>query len=164
MAEKPGRSGAVIVLVFVVAGMLLAYAYFRGRDVTDASKKVPQQFVQADAGVAVVQMTEEERRAYIKAHVRVEDLAIGPNMMPDRDEAVPGLLEVRGSIVNDGDRALDRVFVHIYPKDADGKVIGSHIENIAKKGGLLDPGERREFEFTIPDKKEFGGDFDHTIQ
>ncbi|MEQ9496245.1 MAG: FxLYD domain-containing protein [Deltaproteobacteria bacterium] len=164
MAEKGGRSGTVIVLVFVVAGMLLAYAYFRGRDVTDAKKKVPQQFVQVDAGTAVVKMTEEERRAYIKANVRVESLEIGPNMKPDRDEPVPGLLEVRGSVVNDGDQALDRVFVHVYPKDADGKVIGSHIENVARVGGLLDAGERRDFKFTIPDKKEFGGDFDHMLQ
>lgn len=153
-----------IVFVFVIAGMLLAYAYFRGQDAVDASKKVPQQFVQVDAGAAAVQMTEEERIAYVRAHIRVDGLEIGPNMKPDRDEPVPGLLEVRGTVINDGDQTVDRVFLHVYPKDEAGKVIGSHVENLARKGGLLDPGEKRDFLFTIPDKKEFGGTFDHELK
>ncbi len=164
MAAQRGRSGAVIAFVFVIAGMLLAYAYFRGRDVVDAKEKVPTQFVQVDAGTAVVKMSEEERLAYVKAHIRVDGLEIGPNMKPDGDAPVPGLLEVRGTVFNDGDKTVDRVFLHVYPKDEAGKVIGSHIENLARKGGLLDPGEKRDFAFTIPDKKEFGGEFDHQIK
>lgn len=161
MASRSGRSSLVVVLVLVIAGMLLAYAYFRAKDAT--TDPVPKTFTQVDAGVAPPPMSDEERAVYVKEKIRLEGLEIGPNMKPGLDEPVPGLLEVHGTVLNDGDRPIDRVFLNVYPKDENGEVIGSYVENVTRKGGLLQPGQSREFKFTIPESKDYAGTFDHML-
>ena len=163
MANKSGRSSLIVVLVFVVAGILLGYAFFKSSDKV-TPKKTPPKLTKVDAGISPVKMTEEERKAYINDHITVTGLEIAPNMKPGLDEAVPGLLEVRGKVQNNGERKIDRVFLHVFPMNEAGDVISTHIENVAKAGGLLSPGDDRDFKFTIPDKKEFSGKFNHMLQ
>lgn len=164
MATKSGRSSLTIALVFVVAGGLLAYAFFRSQDDGPKTTNKPE-FTQRDAGVAkVVHMSEEERKKYVQDHISIDAIDIVPNMKPDGDAPVPGLLEVKGTVMNNGDKEIDRVFLHVFPMDDAGEVIGSHIENVARKGGFLKPGERRDFAFTIPERKEYAGKFNHMLK
>lgn len=109
-------------------------------------------------------MSEEERIAYVQSFVRIEGLVVGPDLRPDSDEAVKGLLRVEGEVLNAGEREVDRVFLEVFPMDVEGEVLSAHVQNVIRKGGALAPGQRRSFRFTIPDKKAFEGRFEHGLR
>lgn len=108
-------------------------------------------------------MTEEERQAYVKEHVRVVDLKVGPDTKPDSEEPVPGLLRVTGKVINEGDREIDRVVVVVFPKDGKGEVMAIDQQDV-----IIDlpfePDEIREFRFQIRDRPGFSGTFDHELR
>lgn len=159
MSKRTSGKSAIIVLVFVALGCAAGAYFFLG----NAEVTNPGPSAQA-ADDPNREMTDEERAEYIKANVTVTDLKIVPDTKPGLDEVVPGLLRVVGTVSNNGPRPLAKAYLHIFPKDKMGKVLGSHIENLAKKGGPMAPGESREIRFLIPEKKEFAGDFGHDLR
>ncbi len=108
-------------------------------------------------------MTEDERLEYVKNFVRAVDLEIGPDTKPDSTEPVPGLLRVKGKVINEGDRALDKVVVAIYPKNEDGEVMAVDQQDVIGRPDL-EPEEIREFEFQVRDRPGFSGTFDHALK
>lgn len=159
MAKRTSGKTALIVLVFVAAvAAAVAYLWLS----TSGPASPGPTSVQADAPER--EMTEAERLEYLGAHVLLDDLKIVPDTKPGLDEVVPGLLRVVGTVRNNGERRLSKAYVHIFPKDKAGKVLGSHVENVVKKGGALAPGESRDFRFLIPEKPDFSGDFGHDLR
>jgi len=108
-------------------------------------------------------MTDEEREAYVREHVRVFDLKVGPDLKPGSDEPVPGLLRVRGKVANEGEETIDTVVVVVLPKNETGKVIAMEQQDVIIDAPFT-PGEVREFSFQIRDRPEFAGAFDHELR
>lgn len=151
-----GRRGAIAVSAFLAVAGLLVFTFLQDRSPPSPSPK-PEAALDGP-------MTEEERRAYVRAHVKVEDLEIGPDLKAGAEDPVAGLLRVRGQMVNTGGRAVERVIFALYPKDEEGRVIASHLHDAVRQGGPLEPGERRDFRFTIPNRGGAGGAFDHELR
>lgn len=147
----------ILLLVGVAAGAGLAWRAMQVPDAAVAAKA-------AAAKDLTSEMSDEKRGEYLKEFGAVDDLKIAPDTKPDSDDIVPGLLRVVGTVRNNGPRRLHKAFVYIYPKDGQGEVLGSHVENVVKKGGPLAPGESRDFRFLIPEKKAFEGDFGHSLR
>lgn len=158
MAKRSsGKTTLVLVALLAVVGVGLAW--FLTRDEGGEAPKAKPAAESPDR-----EMTDQEREDYLTQYGQVEGLAIEPDKREDTGERVPGLLRVRGTFVNGGPRKLHAAFLHVYPKDDAGEVLGSFVENVVEKGGPLDAGGRRDFSFTIPEKKGFGGDFGHTLR
>lgn len=153
------RTWTLLAVGIVVLGIVGA-TLLGPRTPADDGQGPPVETAEAEPGP----MTEAERVAYVKGFVRVDGLEIGPDMGPSGDTRVPGLLRVKGSVVNAGERAVDKVVLTVFPQDAGGEVIAVHVEDVAKKGGPLGPGQTRAFAFTIPDKKAFEGAFDYELR
>lgn len=156
------RAGGIAIVLALAAGG--AYLYLAAGDVSAPVEPDPGAGEGRDADSPRGPMTEAERVAYVKRHVKVEGLRIGPDLQPDGETPVPGLLSVQGEVVNGGERAVSKVILTVLPKDAKGEVLSAHVEDVAKKGPALGPGDRREFRFTIPDKKSFEGDFGYELR
>ncbi|MEL6190090.1 MAG: FxLYD domain-containing protein [Myxococcota bacterium] len=158
-SPRPRRRGLArtLLLVTLGAGLLVLAAWLM-------SSGSPPPVAPAEGPPPQGPMTEEERLAYIRAFVRIDGLAIGPDLRPDSDEPVPGLLRVQGEVVNEGEREIERVFLEVFPMDDAGAVLAAHVEDVVRRGGALEPGQRRAFRFTIPDKKAFTGRFDHGLR
>ena len=156
-----GKATALFLVVLAVGGLGLAWVYFQGQaKVAGAGPSAPT----AGAPAATGAMSEAERQAYVKDHVTVEALRVLPDTKPNSEEVVPGLLRVAGTLRNNGPRRLEEVHLSIYPKDAAGQVLGSHMEDPLGKTGGLAPGESRDFWFHIPEKKGFAGEFGHSLR
>ncbi len=112
-------------------------------------------------------MTDEERRAYIAAHVVVEDLVVDADTKEGEKGdtvVVPGLLRAHGQVINKGERPVTPVTLQILLLAKDGQeVIGAYLEDVSG-GKRLEPGATRKFAFTLPDKKEWGGTFKHAFR
>lgn len=108
-------------------------------------------------------MTEVERRAYIKEHVVLENLSLGPDQKPEDEGPVPGLLRVSGTIRNEGARRLSEAHLNVYPEDKGGRVVTSYVEEILEGRGL-GSGEARNFIFRIPARPEFSGEFTYRLR
>lgn len=157
---SPPRRGSakttvLVLVVLLAAGAFGAYMMF-SPEVSNPQVKLPE--------VKEGPMSEEERVAYVKAHVILEGLQILPDTKPDSDEPVPGLLRVKGEVENQGEQALEKLMVAVYPRDAAGEVVAAHMEDVLNKGPDLKPGARRDFSFTIPDRGTADGDFDHELR
>lgn len=160
MAKRSsGKIALVLVVVLAAAGA--GVAWFLTNQPDTSAPSAPK----VDPDDPDRELTEEERAAYLSEHCRLEGLTIAPDTRPDDKEViVPGLMRVSGTLFNEGSRKLHKAFVHIYPKDETGKVLGSFVENVASKRGPLAPGDSRAFSFTIPDKKGFAGEFGHSLR
>ncbi len=158
MAKR--TSGKTVIVLLLLVG-LAAGAGLAWRAMQDSG---PEAAIESAAEDLTSEMTDEERGEYLKKFGAVDDLKIVPDTKPDSDDVVPGLMRVVGTVRNNGPRRLHKAFVYIYPKDAQGEVLGSHVENVIKKGGPLAPGESRDFRFLIPDKKAFEGEFGHSLR
>lgn len=158
MSKRRGSAKALVMVFLLLGGAAgLLYVAYRA-----AGAKAKQEKTAAETHGPDGPMTEEERIAYVKAHVRVEGLELGPDTEPDSDKVVPGLYRVTGTVVNEGDRKIDKVILAVYPKNEAGRVLGSYVENIAD-GGLA-PGASGSFRFVVPEKKEYGGTFDYKVR
>lgn len=149
----------MLLAVLAVGGLGLAWVYLQG-----SSRVGGRGGPAAVPGDATGEMSEAERVEYVKQNVRVEDLKVGPDTKPDGPEPVPGLLRISGTLVNAGPKVVKSVHLAVYPKDAAGKVLGSHMEDPLVKTGPLAPGESRDFWFHIPEKRDFAGDFGHSLR
>ena len=114
-------------------------------------------------GEKALVMSEEQRVAYVEKFVVVKDLELVQDTKPNSEEPVPGLFRVKGVVTNNGDQKLDKIMLNVFPENANGDVIGSYIQNIAGPTGLA-PGGTRDFHFQVPEKKEYGGKFRHTLR
>jgi hypothetical protein len=155
-------SGKVVgmVMLLVFGGLGLWYVAYRAAATQQKRAAAKEQAVQ---GTKTGFANEEERIAYVAKHVAVTDLQLVPDTKPDSDEIVPGLFRVTGIVVNNGDQKLDKIILSVYPENAQGEVIGSYVENIAGAKGL-EPGGTHDFKFQVPEKKEYGGKFRHTVR
>ncbi len=154
VSQKRWVVAGVVGLVAVIAAGAAALKLEAGDDTAGATAAA------VDAGPRP--MTDEERKAYVAANVRVSDVVIGPNLKPGTSEPVPGLLEVAGNVHNQGEQPLTRLSLSIFPEDATGNVLGAYLEDLAKKP--LAPGESRKFRFLIPEKKEFAGKWKQELE
>lgn len=116
-----------------------------------------------DAAKAAL-MTDEERRAYIREHVVASDIEVGADTKEGENGEtmpVPGLLRARGRVTNNGTRPVTPVTLQLLLLGKDGaEVIGAYVEDVSG-GKRLEPQATRDFQFTLPDKKEWGGTFRH---
>lgn len=156
--QRGGAKSAVLLVLGIVALGGLGYSML-GREAPKTTSPLHQAEQKAEPG----QMSEVERSAYVKAHVRVAGIEVTPDTDPDGNP-VPGLLRVSGQVSNDGERGVHKVVFTMLPKDADGEILSAHVADLAKKGGELKPSEVRDFAFTIPDKKAFEGAFDYDLR
>jgi hypothetical protein len=150
---------AMVLLLIMGGGGLLFVAY----RAANAQKKRAAAKEQAVKAEQAVRMTEAERKEYLEKFVVVNDLQLVPDTKPDSDEPVPGLFRVTGIVHNQGEQHLDRIDLHVFPENASGDVIGAYIQNIAGPKGL-GPGATRDFRFQVPEKKEYGGKFSHSVR
>lgn len=131
-------------------------------DMNDVAGKIAKTPVGQQAKDAL--MTDEERRAYIQAHVVVEDLVVDADTKEGEKGdtvPVPGLLRAHGKVINKGDRPVNPITLQLLLLGKDGQeVIGAYLEDVSG-GARLEPGATRNFAFTLPDKKEWGGTFKH---
>lgn len=123
-----------------------------------------------DAGAKTAEIPglvpEEERAKYIEQFVTTSSVTVKADMVPDGEggeKRVAGLLRVRGLVKNNGDRPVRPVRLLVTTHADDDKVLGTYLEEITV-GEPLRAGEQREFTFTIPDKKEFNGKFQHKLR
>jgi len=143
----------IAILALVVGGGTAAWLTTRSRH------EAPAASGPSKPGV----MSEEERQAYVAESVRAVDLVVGPDTKPDSDEVVPGLLRVRGKVINEGDLTIDTVVVVMFPKDGAGKVMAMDQQDVIIDAPF-EPGDVREFEFQIRDRPGFSGAFDHELR
>lgn len=158
-------------LALIVGIGLIGVAIWIGRSFTsseDATKPPPG--IAAPAGPKPLGTSElvpeEEREKYIADFVTTSSVTIGSDEAVDVNGAakkVAGLLRVHGKVKNSGDRKVRPVRLSLQIFDASDKVIGSYFEDVTA-GGPLNPGEERDFKFTIPEKKEFAGKFQQKLR
>ncbi len=164
-AKKPNNAplfiglGAIvaIALAVVLAQRLMAPDRSQAASAPVAAKPAPN-------GPALV--TDAERAAYIQSHVRVEPLLVDPDTQigPEGTTVtIAGLLKVHGTVKNGGDKAIDKLILILNPVGSDGAVVGSYREDVSLNR-RLGPNEERAFEFRIPDKKEFSGEYQHRVE
>jgi hypothetical protein len=147
-------SSRIVAALLIAAALGLGAWWWLGRSpepVAPVSKPKP--------GV----MTEEERQAYVREHVRAVDLKIGPDLKPGTDEPVPGLLRVTGKVINEGDETIDAVVVVVLPKNEEGEVMAMDQQDVIIDDPF-EPGEIREFRFQVRDRPGFSGAFDHELR
>ena len=128
-----------------------------------AGSKVDDPVRPPSRAVGPLSMTDAEREAYLKQHVTLENLALGPDRKPKDEGLVPGLLRFSGTVRNRGTRTLAEAHLSVYPHDTEGKVIASYLEEILD-GRALGPGETRDFAFRIPARSAFSGAFSHRLR
>lgn len=159
MRRRRGNAKMLAMLVLLVggAGGLLYVAYRAA-----GAKAKQEQPAKNPAAGPDGPMSEEERVAYVKAHVRVTGLEVGPDTEPDSDKVVPGLFRVTGTVTNGGERKIEKAVLTVYPKGETGEVLGSYVENVAADG--LAAGASAQFKFIIPEKKGYGGTFDYKLR
>lgn len=152
------KLGAVVVIAAAIAGGI----YLLRSDPGPAPKKAP---AQPEGPGAILEG--DERREYCKQFVEIIDLKIDPDTKPNDPDSgvqfVPGLLRAHGSVQNKGDKRVNEVNVVVHMKGADGAVLGTFVEDVAG-GRVLGPNELRTFKFEIPDKKEYSGEFSHSVR
>jgi hypothetical protein len=149
-----------MIFILVAAGALLLFVAYRAAGTHSKRSQSKEAAVQAEAAAV---MSEEQRVAYLEKFVSITEIELVPDTKPDSDEVVPGLFRVKGVVTNRGDQKLDKIMLAVYPENAQGEVIGSYIQNIAGATGL-EPGGTRDFHFQVPEKKEYGGKFRHTLR
>jgi hypothetical protein len=149
-----------MVLLLVLGGGGLLFVAYRAANAQKKKSAVKEQVEQAQQKLA---MSEAQRKEYLEQFVTVTDLQLVPDTKPDSDEVVPGLFRVTGFVHNKGDQKLDRIDLHVFPENTAGDVIGAYIQNIAGPTGLA-PGATRDFRFQVPEKKEYGGKFSHSVR
>lgn len=158
MAKRSsGKTAIVVALVLALVAGAVAWGMLQN------SKPAPEEKTKLEDDPNR-EMTEDEREAYLAEHGKLENLEVVPDVRSDTNERVPGLLRVKGTLVNAGPRKLHHAVLSIYPKDEAGKVIGSFVEDVAKKGGPMAPGQARDFSFTIPEKQDYAGEFSHSLR
>lgn len=149
-----------MVLLLIFGGFGLWYVAYRAA--TTQQKRATAKETGQVVGKSGV-LTEEQRLVYVQQHVVVSEIQLVPDTKPDSDEVVPGLFRVSGVVVNNGDHKIDLITLTVHPENAAGEVIGTYNENIAGPKGL-EPGAKRDFKFQVPEKKEYGGRFRHTVR
>jgi hypothetical protein len=168
---SPGRPLSIVIVVVVIAAGAVAYALFRPREpgLADRAAKV---VLETQTGKAVKQslaLSEPEREAYVQSgKIEIRDLKIDPDVAPGdggAPEFVKGLLRVSGQVANVGDKTVDSVKLTITTYDDQNKVLGVYLEDVVKQmPGVLSPGDVRPFKWQIPDKKGYGGHFEHSLR
>jgi hypothetical protein len=148
-----------MILLLIFGGFGLWYVAYRAATTQQKRAATKDGQVVAPSG----KLTEEQRLVYVQQHIVVSEIQLVPDTKPDSDEVVPGLFRVSGVVVNNGDRKIDLITLTVHPENAAGEVIGTYNENIAGAKGL-EPGAKREFKFQVPEKKEYGGRFRHTVR
>lgn len=133
----------VWVSVLAVAG--LGFGLYLGLSEAPASKDPTPETAKA----AILKA--EEREAYLKNEVTLEAQS-GPVYAKGSKEVVGGLISVKASLLNLGKKPLDEVILVVSRVDESGQVLSEFQESILR-GKRLEPGERREGEFMIPDGK-----------
>jgi len=161
MASK----NAILGIGALVVAAAVAFAVLRdGGD--DGAGKPPASLRPSATATPVATMTDEERKAYVKDHVTVEDLIVDADTKPGedgKDIVVPGLLRATGTVKNNGDKPVTPVTLVIHMTGANEEVIGSFLEDVSGQKPLA-PGASRPFKFTLPDKKDWSGKFKQALQ
>lgn len=156
-------SGRIAPILFVILFVGVGAVFWAMYQAAKMGPKHDGKTVDAAVVVEEGEMDEAARLEYVKQFIRVNDLTIGPDLKPDSEEPVPGLLRVSGQVVNSGERSINKVNLFVYPQDDQGEVLGSHIQDVVV-GPALTPGEVRPFKFQIPEKKAFSGQFQHKLE
>jgi hypothetical protein len=126
--EQKGPSamvGLVVVVVALIGGTLAWFYYQRSTGETDTPAELT-----------------EEARDYLN------NLALSPDTgMEAKDDALgQTLLEITGSITNNGDRVCELVEVNVVFRDINGVEIDRQRGWVAdRRGGPLEPGETQDF-------------------
>lgn len=164
-AKKPNNAPLFIGLAAIVAiGIGLAYAQRLLRPPKDPQTTAETPAKTTPTGPALV--SDAERAAYIAQHITVQGPLVDPDTQigPDGNTiTIAGLLKAHGSVKNNGDKAIEKLILVLNPLDAEGKVLGSHREDITLNR-RLNPQEERAFQFRIPDKKEYSGEYQHRVE
>lgn len=111
-------------------------------------------------------VSDAEREAYVKAHLTVSGLDVGPDVKPGDDGGVVpigGLMKAAGLVKNNGDQAVKNASIIINLLDANDKVIGTYFHDVLGNKRLA-PGEERPFKFELPQKKDYSGKFSHSLR
>lgn len=157
----------IIGLAATVAGGALVYWVATTRISPDTAAQAAQAVAGSKAGQAAADavMTDEERRAYIQAHVVAEGVEVGVDTKEEDGKTIPipGLLRVRGTVVNKGDRGVTPVTLQILLMDKQDQVLGAYLEDVSA-GKRLEGGASRAFTFQLPDNREWGGTFKHAFK
>jgi hypothetical protein len=157
----------ILGLVATVAGGALVYWIATTRISPDQAAQAAQTVAGTKAGQAAAEavMTDEERRAYIQAHVVAEGVEVGVDTKEEEGKTIPipGLLRVRGQVLNKGDRGVTPITLQVLLLDKQDKVLGAYLEDVSG-GKRLEPGASRAFTFQLPDNREWGGTFKHAFK
>jgi hypothetical protein len=134
----------------------------------DTAAKAHKTIADTPPGKAMqaIVVSEEERAAYVQANVTASDVKIDSDLKPDADGGmvkIAGLLRVSGRVTNNGDRPVKPVHLMLNLLGETNEVLGTFLEDVTG-GRPLEPAESREFKFTIPEKKEFNGRFQHKLK
>ncbi len=161
MANESKSKAAPVTVVLLVAMAGAGMWWFMGTDQEPPAEAPIERRV--DPKDKPNFASDEERRAYVDAHMSVSDVDIGADEKPDGEGEVPGLLRVTGQVSNTGDRNIKDVRLVLFMLDDSDEVVGTFLENILDKRDLP-PGDKKPFKFTIPDKKEYSGRFRHKLR
>jgi hypothetical protein len=126
--------------------------------------KPTKQTVSSEKPADDVVTDDAERLAYIKSSIELDGLQIGPKLKPGSDGgSVPGLLEVSGRVLNQGERGIRTVNLVVHLQDDKEQVIGTFIEDVLHDAKLPSH-QSRPFSFEIPEKKEYRGHYLHELR
>jgi hypothetical protein len=140
-------------LSLVIAG---ATAFLFNKNRNTASGEMVKKAITSKKDV-VGSMSESERRAYVEKHIKIEDLVIEPDTQigPEgKTIEIKGLLRVKGTAHNDGDKSVNKAQLVLHIKDDKDDVLGTDIEDVLAGRNLLG-GAKQSFSFTIRDRKGF---------
>lgn len=167
--QSPGPTAASRLFFGVGLVMLLGLAgYFiwgREPEAPAAAPKASATASKAPAGEAPVVMTPAERTAYVESNVTVSELEVKPDTKPDGEGGqipVGGLLQVTGTVMNNGDKPVTPVNLRIDLVGDNDEVLASITDDVTK-GRPLAPATPKPFKFTVPDRKNFSGKFLHKL-
>lgn len=168
-AQSPGPTAASRLFLGVGVVMLLGLGayFFWGRE-PEAAVTAPTTSAtasKAPTAEAPVVMTPAERTAYVESNVTVTELEVKPDTKPDGEGGqipVGGLLQVTGTVMNNGDKPITPVNLRIDLVGDNDEVLASITDDVTK-GRALAPATPKPFKFTVPDRKNFSGKFNHKL-
>lgn len=167
--QSPGPTAASRLFLGVGVVMVLGLgAYFiwgREPEAPVTAPKTSATASRAPTGEPPVVMTPAERTAYVETNVTVSELEVKPDTKPDGEGGqlpVGGLLQVTGTVMNNGDKPVTPVNLRIDLVGDNDEVLASVTDDITK-GRPLAPATPKPFKFTVPDRKSFSGKFLHKL-